>query len=75
MVEDKDSSPHRETLPPANDNVGRTVAREDVRILRIAAAIGRKLARDHMDRIQAVNDNRSTDRDDLSKSALKDTRP
>ena len=60
--------PHRpetgksEPLPgPANDNGSATAASIDPRILIIARAIGRQIAQEQLDNLQAVNDNRPED--------------
>lgn len=42
---------------PANDNGADTAKPIDPRILRIARAIGRQLARQHAKRLPATNDN------------------
>ena len=58
MVNKSDRPTGREPLLPANDNGGTRKGLEDPRILNIAAAIGRKIARDQLKPPQAVNDNR-----------------
>ncbi len=57
MIEDKDRADGDGIPPAANDNGERTTGKEDPRILRIAAAIGRKLARDDIKQLRAANDN------------------
>jgi len=58
MIEDKDQS-DGDGMPPAANGTGeRTTGKEDPRILRIAAAIGRKLARDDIKQLRAANDNK-----------------
>ena len=57
MIEDKDQSVGDGIPAVANDNGERTTGKEDPRILRIAAAIGRKLARDDIKQLRAANDN------------------
>jgi hypothetical protein len=52
MAEEK----HSEALHPANDNGPRAVAQLDPRMIRIAQALGRQLARDVV-RPVAANDN------------------
>jgi hypothetical protein len=47
----------RKALHPANDNGSRTAAPLDPRILRIAEAIGRQLAREQAKPRTAANDN------------------
>jgi hypothetical protein len=75
MVEDKDRLRSHGTPTPANDNGRRPTGGEDPRILRIAEAIGRKLARDHIKRMQAANDNHTAGRDALVPSAMNGVRP
>jgi hypothetical protein len=45
-------------LKPANDNGGPAAAAIDPRILIIARAIGRQIARDQLDTLREANDNR-----------------
>jgi hypothetical protein len=52
----------RKALHPANDNGSRTAAPLDPRILRIAEAIGRQLARERAKPRIAANDNDPTRR-------------
>ena len=63
MIEDEDEADRHALPAPANDNDGPSAPGEDTRILRIAEAIGRKLARDYIKRMQAANDNRPGSRD------------
>jgi hypothetical protein len=63
-----ESPPHRSeteapspVLKPANDNGGAAAAPIDPRILIIAGAIGRQIARDQLDTLPAANDNRPDD--------------
>jgi hypothetical protein len=48
---------HWDTLHPANDNAPAAAAPVDPRILRIAQAIGRQLAREWVESQAAANDN------------------
>jgi hypothetical protein len=48
-------------LKPANDNGSATAASIDPRILTIARAIGRQIAREQLDNPQAANDNSPED--------------
>ena len=48
-------------LKPANDNSGAAAAPIDPRILIIARAIGRQIARKQLDTLPAANDNRPDD--------------
>lgn len=57
MIEEEDRSLSPRAPSAANDNGGRAAGSEDPRILRIAEAIGRKLARDHIKGVRAANDN------------------
>jgi hypothetical protein len=54
-----DDTPEREPPRPqaANDNKGASVAPVDARILTIARALGRAIAREQLRRIRAANDN------------------
>ena len=63
MIPDESPPPRSEIeaqsplLKPANGNVGKTAASIDPRILIIAHAIGRQIAREALDTSPAVNDN------------------
>ena len=48
-------------LKPANDNGSTAVVPIDPRIVVIAHAIGRQIARDQLDALPAANDNRPAD--------------
>jgi hypothetical protein len=67
MIPDESPPPRPETdaasplLKPANDNAWAAAARIDPRILVIARAIGRQIARDQLDTLPAANDNRPDD--------------
>jgi len=52
----------RKALNPANDNGPRAVAPLDPRVLRIAEAVGRQLAREQAKRRTAANDNEPVSR-------------
>jgi hypothetical protein len=62
-----EESPTPETEPsshrpePANDNGGAAAVAIDPRILIIARAIGRQIAREQLDTLPAANDNRPDD--------------
>jgi hypothetical protein len=67
MIPDE-SPPHRSeteapspVLQPANDNARAAAAPIDPRILIIARAIGRQIAREQLDTLPAANDNRPND--------------
>jgi hypothetical protein len=53
---EQEKRPEDGAAQPANDNGKDTGKSIDPRILRIAEAIGRKLARDHIKRMRAAND-------------------
>jgi hypothetical protein len=59
---EKEKRPGREERDVANDNGGEAAKPIDPRIIRIAEAIGRKLARDHIKQIWAANDNKEPGR-------------
>ena len=67
MIPDESPPPRPETealgpcVKPANDNGGATAAAIDPRILIIARAIGRQIARDQLDTLREANDNRPND--------------
>ena len=67
MIPDESSPPRPETealsplLKPGNDNGSAAVAPIDPRILIIARAIGRQIARDQLDTLREANDNRPAD--------------
>ena len=53
----KEANPRGRPRTPANDNGSHTGEPLDPRILRIAEAIGRQLAREHAKPLPVVNDN------------------
>lgn len=62
MTEDEKSTedPESQLLPPqapANDNGHGASASKDPRIIIIARALGRQIAREQLDRLDAANDN------------------
>ena len=63
MIPDESPPPRPETeasrpaLQPANDNGGKAAVPIDPRILVIARAIGRQIARDQLATLAAANDN------------------
>ncbi len=59
---EKEKRPGHEARGAANDNGGKAAESLDPRISRIAEAIGRKLARDHIRQIRAANDNKEPGR-------------
>lgn len=67
MIPDESAPPHPETEAPspllkaANDNGGAAATPIDRRILIIARAIGRQIAREQLDRIPADNGHRPED--------------
>ena len=67
MVPDKSPPPRPETeaasplLKPANEYACAAAAPIDPRVLIIARAIGRQIARDQLDALPAANDNRPDD--------------
>lgn len=67
MIPDETAPPDSELeaacplLKSANDNGSTAAAPIDPRILTIARAIGRQIAREQMDALQAANDDRSED--------------
>jgi len=64
MIPDESPPPRPETeatsplLQPANDNACAAAAPIDPRILVIARAIGRQIARDQLDTLPSANDNK-----------------
>jgi hypothetical protein len=59
MIEDEDCAADDVQPPAANDNgKGETRPRIDAAILRIARLIGRQMAREEFERLNAANDNR-----------------
>lgn len=68
FVMEKKYRPGREAKTAVNDNGGQAADSLDPRIIRIAEAIGRKLARDHIRRMRAANDNREGGMDGSPKS-------
>jgi uncharacterized protein (DUF736 family) len=70
IIMDQEKRPEDEATNPANDNGADANKPFDPRILRIAQAIGRQLARDHIRRWQAAdgaNDNDASGRNDPPK--------
>jgi hypothetical protein len=63
-VMEKDEKPGNEAGKPANENRISEGVPLDPRILRIAGAIGRQLAREHAKRPPAANDNAPRDDDE-----------
>ena len=67
MMPDESSPPRPETealsprLKAANDNGGAAAAPIDPRILIIARAIGRQIAREQLDQLHPANDNTPSD--------------
>ncbi len=62
MIEDEKSTEDPESLPlpsltAANDNGHGARGNIDTRILLIARALGRQIAREQLDRLEAANDN------------------
>ena len=55
----ENDAPEREPPRPqaANDNKGASAALVDARILTIARALGRQIAREQLKRLRAANDN------------------
>lgn len=54
---EREKRPGRKESGAANDYGGQAAEPLDPRIIRIAEAVGRKLARDHIRRMRAANDN------------------
>jgi hypothetical protein len=65
MIEDEDRQADDVRPPAANDN-GKEEARPriDAAVLRIARLIGRQMAREEFERLNAANDNRPPERCD-----------
>ncbi len=65
---EKEKQAGREARGATNDNDGKAAESLDPRIIRIAEAIGRKLARDYIRQMRAANDNKTGGSDGSSKS-------
>ena len=65
MIEDEDRAADDAQPPAANDNGnGEARPRIDAAVLRIARLIGRQMAREEFERLNAANDNRPPERCD-----------